>query len=189
MKKIILASGSSRRKELLQKAGIIFEVEESGYEEDKASQLSPIELAKYLALKKAQTIARKHPDALVIGADTVVFCDGSIFGKPKTKQEAGEMLKLLSGKLHSVMTGVAIIDTKTSKKEVFSVETNVYFKLLRDTDIEAYIETEEWKGKAGGYAIQESGKDLFVEKIEGDFSNVAGLPVDKVLKILKKFVI
>lgn len=187
MRKIILASASSRRKEILKNAGIVFEVEESGYEEDKAPQLLPAELAKYLALKKAQNIARKYPDALVIGADTVVYCNGNIFGKPKTKQEAREILKILSGKFHSVITGVAIIDTKTSKKEIFSVETKVYFKPLRNADIEAYIETEEWKDKAGGYAIQESGKDLLVEKIEGDFLNVAGFPIDEVLKVLKKF--
>ncbi len=186
MQQIILASSSPRRYEILKRAGIPFVVEDSGYEEDLTLPLTPDELVTHLAEGKAAAVAVRHPDALVIGADTIVVCDGQVFGKPLTAERARGMLRALSGKTHRILTGFVIIDTQTGKKAGRAVETEVSFRALSDTEIDAYAATSEPLGKAGGYAIQGRGAQ-FVEKIQGNMDNVIGLPLAALLEELAKF--
>ncbi len=180
--KIILASMSPRRKELLEQAGIDFIIDASSIEETMDISL-PIELriAK-LAQDKAQPIHEKYPDDIVIGADTVVYLDDMIIGKAKDEADAYRIHRLMSNKKHTVFTGVAIYFK--DKLVTFTDKTDVYFKDTTDL-IKDYIDSKEWIGKAGAYAIQ--GKaNIFVDHIEGDINTVIGLPVEKVLKTLKE---
>ena len=186
MRDIILASTSKQRYDILKRTGIQFAVEDSGYDEDLTLPMPPHELAKHLAEGKAAAVAARHPDALVIGADTVVVCNDEIFGKPLTAERAREMLQKLSGASHTILTGFVVIDTKTGKKGARAVETKVYFKKVSDADIDAYVATGEPLGKAGGYAIQGSGA-RFLERLEGDRDNVVGLPLAALLEELAKF--
>lgn len=186
MKQVILASGSPRRKELLGKAGLEFTVDPSSYEEELDSSLEPSELVKQLSLGKAQDVAKRHKDAVIIGADTVITFEGKILGKPRDEEDAKETLSRLSGEPHSVITGFTIIDTDTGKTLSKSVETKIYFKNLTAEEIGDYVNSGEPLGKAGSYAIQGLGKKL-VEKIEGDFDNVVGLPVNEVVNSLREF--
>jgi septum formation protein len=183
---IILASASPRRKEILEKTGLQFTVDESSYEEKTDSGLKPRELARYLSREKAREVARRHMNALIIAADTIVVSGGRLFGKPRSKQEAREMLKALSGKFHSVITGFTIIDTKEKKEFSKTVESKVFFKKLSADEIEAYIRSGEPFDKAGAYGIQGLGA-VIVKKIEGDFFNVMGLPLNALSESLKKF--
>lgn len=186
MRKIILASSSPRRKEILSKSGLPFEIVPSNYEEDMTLAMEPNELAKHLSSGKAEDVAEKSPDAIVIGADTFVSIEGHILGKPHTEARAKEMLKLLSGSVHSVFTGYTIIDTKSKKKISKAVETVVYFKNLSEQDIEGYIDTGEPLELAGAYAIQSIGS-MFIEKIDGNYSNIMGLPLFHIVEDLKEF--
>jgi septum formation protein len=186
MKKIILASASPRRKELLEKIGLKFKVEPGGITEDLTSDLPPQELAKKLSRGKASAVSKKHPEAIIIAADTIGVFEGKIIGKPHTTTEAKKMLRMLNGKSHLVITGFTIIDTKTGKIISKSVETKVYFCKLTKAEIDAYIATGEPLDKAGGYAIQGLGA-LIVEKIEGDYYNVIGLPLSALVESLKGF--
>ncbi|HSW89071.1 MAG TPA: Maf family protein [Candidatus Saccharimonadales bacterium] len=186
MKKIILASTSTQRKEILDTSGIEFVVEPSGYFEDMTLPLSPHALVKHLSQGKAEAVAARHTNAIVIGADTIVVIDDKIFGKPYTSEKAKEMLMFLNGKQNTIVTGVTIIDTDTNRKEFFIDETNVFFKNMPESAIDAYIQSGEPLDKAGAYAIQGLGAE-FIEKIEGDQLNAIGLPLDKVLEIVKKF--
>ena len=180
--KIILASASPRRKELL---GIItndFEIIPSDAEEIVPSGISADETAEYLAKIKALSVAQIHTESIVIGADTCVVADGVILGKPKDKAQAKQMMELLSGKTHKVITGCAIV--KNGKVDSFSVCTEVEFYSLSEEEIENYINTSEPYDKAGGYGIQ--GKaSLFVKAIKGDYFNVVGLPVAELNRKLK----
>ena len=186
MKRIILASGSPRRKELLEKVGLKFEVAASDIEEDLANGLPPRKLAEKLSLEKAVAAAKKYPDAVIIAADTIGVFEGNIIGKPHTPAEAVEMLSMLSGKSHLVVTGYTILDTGTEKSVTKSVETKVYLRSLTGVEIEAYVATGEPLDKAGAYAIQGLGA-LIVEKIEGDYYNVIGLPLSSLMESLKDF--
>ncbi|MBI4086793.1 septum formation inhibitor Maf [Candidatus Kaiserbacteria bacterium] len=185
-RKIVLASTSARRKELLERVGLVFEVVGSDYEEDMTLVLSPAELAKYLSQGKAEAVAQKYPDAIVIAADTFICYEGKILGKPYTPEKARETLHTLSGKAHSVITGFTIVETKTGESISEAVETKVYFRDLSDQEIDDYIATGEPLERAGAYAIQGIGKDL-VDHVEGDYDNVVGLPVAAVLHALKDF--
>jgi len=185
-RKIILASASPRRKEILKMTGLKFSVEAGDYEEDMALALKPRQLARFLSSEKARAIAVKYANALVIAADTFIIFKGSLLGKPHTREEARRMLDLLNGRAHSVITGFTIIDTSTRKKVSRSVETRVYFRKLAVKEIESYIKTGEPLDKAGAYAIQGTGA-LLVKKIEGDYFNVMGLPLSSLTEALKKF--
>ena len=185
MKKVILASASPRRRTLLAQAGIVFTVEESGFTEDLTQKMRPHNLAQKLALGKAETVAVRHEEAVVIGADTLVVLGGKVLGKPETAARANQMLARLSGKEHVVITGVAIIDTKKQKRIVYSEETKVTFRKLSKKEIEKYVKTGEPLYVAGGYAIQ-SGAASFARRIVGDFYNVVGLPLSKTVETLKK---
>jgi len=186
MKTIILASASPRRKELLEKIGLRFKVEPSNYEEDMRSELEPHEFARKISLEKAKVVASKHKNAIVIAADTFIIFGGQILGKPHTEKEARKMLETISGKPHSVITGFSIIDTGTSKTLSKSVETKIYIRKLTLAEIDAYVKSKEPLDKAGAYAIQGLGA-VFVEKIEGDYFNVIGLPLSALTEALKEF--
>ena len=186
MKKIILASASPRRKELLEKIGLEFEVDPSNHREDTSSSLKPHDLAKSISRGKALAVASKHKSAIVIAADTFGVFKGKIIGKPNTEAEARKMLATLSGKSHLVITGFTIMDTETNKILSRSVETKVHIKRLTAEEIDAYVRSEEPLDKAGAYAIQGLGAAI-VEKIEGDYFNVIGLPLYALTESLKEF--
>ncbi|MDP3882487.1 MAG: nucleoside triphosphate pyrophosphatase [Candidatus Staskawiczbacteria bacterium] len=186
MKKIILASQSPRRKTLLLQIGLKFEIDVSNYEEDMGLDMKPLKLAEFLSLGKAEDVAKRHKDAIIISADTIVAVDDEVFGKPKTPEKAKYMLQKLSGRSHSVITGFTIINTETNKQISKSVETKVYFKKLSEEEINAYIATGEPLDKGGGYAIQGLAA-LFVEKIVGDYFNIVGLPILALTTELKNF--
>jgi len=187
MEKIILASSSPRRSELLSRAGIPFTVMPSDVDESKVNLTGTPEMkAEYLAYLKASDVARKVESGIVLGADTIVVCDDEIFGKPCDEADALRMLKRLNGREHIVITGVALIDASGKKESVGHETTQVRFSTLKDKEIMAYIKTGEPFGKAGAYAIQERGS-LMVESINGCFSNVVGLPIRKLVKMLGDF--
>lgn len=175
-REIILASASPRRKELLEQIGLEFKAEESGFKENVPEKLDFCEMAKQIAMGKAFNIAPKHPNCVIIGADTFGVIDDQIIGKPHTAEEARKMLRSLSGRSHRVISGIAVVDTAKRTVDTQSVETTVYFKELSDSEIENYVATGEPLDKAGAYAIQGLGA-LLVEKIEGDYYNVVGLPL------------
>jgi septum formation protein len=186
MKNIILASASPRRKELLEKIGLRFTVDPSGCAEDTAEELAPHELVRQISLDKAHAVAAKHPDSIIIAADTIGVIGDKILGKPHTARAAAKMLRAIGGKAHLVITGFTILDTSTQKQITKTVDTTVYIKNLTATEIEAYVQTGEALDKAGAYAIQGKGA-LLVEKIEGDFYNVMGLPLSALAETLKSF--
>jgi septum formation protein len=183
---IVLASASPRRKELLEKIGLVFTVDPSNYPEDLHSNLKPEGLVKALSLEKACAVAQKYPDAIIISADTLGVLRGKIIGKPKTEAEAGAMLLSLSGKSHRVITGFTILDTKNKKVITRTVETRVLIKNLSPGEIASYVLTGEPLDKAGAYAIQGLGSAI-VEKINGDYYNVMGLPLNALVDSLKEF--
>ncbi len=186
MKTIILASASPRRKEILEKTGLKFKVYESDYEENMEIGLNPHELAICHSVGKARAVARRYKNALIISADTIVVLKSRVFGKPRSKKEAKEMLKSLSGKTHTVITGYTIMDAETGKKLSRAVESKVFFKRLNEDEIETYIKSGEPLDKAGAYGVQGLGA-VIVKRIEGDFFNVMGLPLNSVAESLKKF--
>ena len=171
---IVLASNSPRRKELLRLICPSFEIEPANIVETVEKNLPLAEIPAYLARLKAENIHQKHPDDIVIGCDTGVFINNMMLGKPGSDQSAFEMLKLLSGKTHKVITGCAVF--KGDQKIVFSQVTAVEFYPLSDEEINAYIATGEPDDKAGAYGIQGKGA-LLVKQIKGDYNNVVGLPV------------
>lgn len=180
---IILASKSPRRKELLSYLFDQFEIIPAEGEEIAPNGVSLDNASLFLAEQKAAEIAQKHPDDLIIGADTVVIFKDEIFGKPKDKLDAERMLKSLSGTVHKVITGVCVI--KNGEKKSFKTETLVEFFKLSDKDIESYIDSGEPFDKAGAYGIQDRGC-LLVKRIDGDYYNVMGLPVGALKEILSE---
>jgi septum formation protein len=185
-KPIILASASPRRRELLALVGLKFIVDAGEYEEDMNTDLSPPELAKFLSRKKAEDVAGRHKNAIIIAADTFIVFQGALMGKPSDEGEAKVMLKKLSGKTHSVITGYTIIDTESRKRLSRVIETRVSFKRLTMQEIDAYVRSKEPLDKAGAYAIQGLGS-VVVRKIEGDYFNVIGLPLSSLADSLKRF--
>ena len=176
---MILASKSPRRQELLKYITDNFTVKTAEVDETLPEGMKPEEAVKYLSRIKAQPF--ENEDSIVIGADTIVVIDGKILGKPCDNRDAENMLRRLSGKTHSVFTGVTVI--KNGEYHTFSTETKVTFFELSDSDIKRYIETKEPLDKAGAYGIQGYGS-LLVEKIDGDYFNVVGLPVSKLNRLL-----
>lgn len=183
MKKIILASSSPRRKELLTTAGVEFEIHVKEVDETVPEGIIPVEAAKMTAAKKAAAVAEDYADSVVIGADTIVVANGKILGKPKDEADAKAMLSMLSGIEHEVITGVCIIEN--GKAETFAQISRVKFYDLTDGEISAYVATKEPMDKAGAYGIQGLGCTL-VERIEGDYFNIVGLPVAEVCRRIKK---
>lgn len=186
MKKIVLASGSPRRKQLLEAAGLEFTVFPSNYNEPIDSTLEPAALAKKLSEEKAKFIAPKFKNTIIIAADTLAVLNKKIIGKPKDEKEAIENLSNLSNKFHKVITGFTILDTEKDKSIIKSVESKVYFNKVFDKDIKEYVRNKKPFDKAGGYGIQELPKK-FIKKIVGDYDNIVGLPVKTLLDELRKF--
>lgn len=183
--RIILASNSPRRREILSQIGIQYEVIPSKFEEN-ALNMSPENMVMYFAEEKAMDVAKKvKEEAFVIGADTIVYQNG-IMGKPKDNEDAARMLKNLSGVFHGVITGISVVHTPSLNKITDYERTLVKFKNISDDEIQAYIKSGEPMDKAGAYAIQGIGS-LLVEKIEGCYFNVVGLPVYRLSKILEGF--
>lgn len=183
MKTLVLASQSPRRKELLEQVGLSFTVQPSVQEETVEPGRTPQEVVQQLALQKAGEVFADHPDAIVLGADTLVAVEGEILGKPKNNEDAARMLRRLSGRTHQVHTGAAVLSD--GKQTVFTETADVTFYPLTESEIQAYIQTEEPADKAGSYGIQGLGAVL-VARIEGDYFSIVGLPVAKVVRALKK---
>lgn len=182
---LILASASPRRKELLELAGVDFRVIPADVEESLLPGEEPVRHALRLSEKKALSVADIYPDAWVIGADTIVTLHGEIFGKPRQSAEAGEMLRKLSGRRHSVITGFTIVRKTTGTIHREAVTSGVVFTDITGDELLWYLKTGEPYDKAGGYAAQ--GKaSLFIKEVQGSFTNVVGLPLCEVVDALKK---
>lgn len=175
---LILASASPRRAELLRQLHPDFQTIPSDAAEIFDDQLSPLELCQLNAHRKARAVAKKHPDTLVLGADTLVFLDEVILGKPASLDEARRMLARLQGRTHQVVTGVSLIHLRALRERTFAVSTDVTFHPLTAEQINVYLSKMNPLDKAGAYAIQEHG-DTIVSEISGSFSNVVGLPVEQ----------
>jgi len=175
---LILASASPRRVELLRQLGLPFQTVASDASEFAHEHLSPLELCQLNAHRKARVVAKKSPDALVLAADTLVFLDDEILGKPANLSEAQDMLECLQGRAHKVVTGVDLVHLRAHRERVFAVSTDVRFRALTAEQIRTYFTKVNPLDKAGAYAIQEQG-DLIVEEISGSFSNVVGLPLER----------
>ncbi len=186
MKRLILASASPRRRELLKQAGAVFEVIPARGEE-RTTKEHPQDIVMELALLKAREVAEaiEDPEVVVLGADTVVAMDGRILGKPKDRADAVAMLTSLAGNTHSVFTGVAMVQKKDGRIINFFEETKVTMYPMSREEIEAYVDTGEPMDKAGAYGIQ--GKcAIHIEKIQGDYNNVVGLPIAGIYQRMKK---
>ena len=170
----------------MRQLGINFTIDPAGGDEPSFTGGDPHLHARKLSLLKAQEVAPRHPGALVLAADTFGIKEGVFIGKPHTAEEAQKMLASLSGKSHDVITGFTVLDAKTGKYVSRSAETTVRFRVLSQHDIDAYVATGEPLDKAGAYAIQGRGA-LLVEKIDGDYSNVVGLPLSTLEAVLKEF--
>lgn len=191
MPEVILASGSPRRKKLLEKTGMNFKVITADVSEDYNHDLSPHEIVRTLALRKAQKVAGSHNNVLVIGADTLVVFEGTILEKPESSKIAVKMLNSLSGNVHEVLTGVSLIKTgaagTSSRHFTFSEQTKVHFGHPDQAAIEAYVQTGSPMDKAGAYGIQDGIASMFVKGIEGDYYNVVGFPIYRFYQHLKDF--
>ena len=180
---IILASQSPRRRELMGLFHLPFTVQVAQVDETMIPGRDPAGEVARVSRLKARAVS-PQPEDVVIAADTIVVCDGKILGKPHSDREAREMLALLSGRAHQVMTGVTV--RRGDRKETFTEITQVHFRRLSRREIAAYVETGEPMDKAGAYAIQ-GGAALFVQRLEGDYFNVVGLPVCRLWETLQRF--
>lgn len=185
MKRIILASGSPRRKELMAYLNYEFEVIVSNVQEKTNDNLKPCDIVKSLAYQKAEAVFETNRDAIVIGSDTIVVCNDRILGKPHNRLQAKEMLEMLKNNSHMVLTAVAFISAE--EKKVICDQAVVHFDDIEENEIEKYIDTKEPYDKAGGYAIQ-GWAAKYIRAIEGNFYSVMGLPVDLVYENLKRMV-
>lgn len=177
MPPLILASASPRRAYLLRLLKVDFQVMPANVEEVAHEHLSPLEVCQLNAHRKAFAVAKKIPDALVLGADTLVFLDNEILGKPRNLAEARRMLSRLQGRSHQVVTGVSLMQLRKHQERIFAVSTDVLFHPLDAAQIREYTTQVNTLDKAGAYAIQESG-EMLVSEISGSYSNVVGLPVE-----------
>ena len=175
---LILASASPRRQELLRQLGLAFDVMPSEAAELHHSHLTAREISQVNAYRKARAVAKKVPDALVLGADTLVCLETHLFGKPPTLEAAYSMLQKLQGRTHEVITGICLLHLRSHRQKVFAESTAVTFHPLDAVAIRRYLNCVNPLDKAGAYAIQEEG-DLIVERIAGSYTNVVGLPVER----------
>jgi septum formation protein len=186
-RKIVLASSSPRRHQILSDLGLIFEVDPtSKYEENDLEGEAPEAIVMRHAQGKAREVAARHNDAIIIGVDTLGVMDHQVLGKPKSYEEAFTMIKALQGRTHEVMSGICLLDTKTGLEKVQCQVTEIDFSTLTDKEIEAYLKHEEYLDKAAAYGIQGKAA-LFVSGIRGDYFNVVGLPVAALNRMLKHF--
>jgi len=186
-KPLILASQSPRRQALLNQIGLDFSVKPPVVDETVYQNEEPEEHVKKLSLLKAQKVAQNEENAIIVGADTIVCIDGDILGKPEDKQHAFEMLRRLSGHVHYVYTGFALIDRPSNRSATDVERTAVHFRTLSDAEINRYVESENPMDKAGAYGIQDFSA-LFVDYIEGCFYNVVGFPLTRFYLAFHKFI-
>lgn len=182
---LLLASASPRRSELLREIGVPFTVVKADVPEVAPEHLSPVETAEINAYRKARATAKKHPDLLVLGADTVVSLGGEIFGKPVDAADSERMLAKLQGRTHLVITGVCLLRLRPYQQRLFAVSTSVTFRKLHLGQIRRYLAKIYPFDKAGSYAIQDEG-ELIVKGYKGSYSNVVGLPVERLREELKQ---
>jgi len=184
---LILASSSPRRQELLREIGIPFQVHAANINEDQIGGEAPIAYVLRLAREKAQAVAAHYPHSYVLGADTIVVVDDEVLGKPKDRRDAARMLRLLSGRWHEVTTAVSVVAPGTvapgTLAETRASTTKVYFREIAEDEIQRYVAGGEPMDKAGAYAIQ-GGASRWADRIEGEFSNVVGLPLSLVTDML-----
>ena len=183
--RLILASKSPRRYELLKQVGLEFDVIPSRIEEDFIKEESPRKHVLRLAEAKALDVGNQYPDCWVVAADTIVYVDHSILGKPKSREEAKKMLRRLSGKEHRVLTGFSVCHLEKGRRNREAVQTAVKFKKLTQPEMEWYNQTGEPFDKAGGYGIQGFGS-FMIESIHGSYTNVVGLPLCELMKMLSR---
>lgn len=189
MRALILASGSPRRKDILEFLGVPFTVIASDFPEEEVKWKNfddPEEYVSSIAVGKVLSVAQTQPDAIILGADTSVFLDGNVFGKPRDLDDARAILKQLRGRAHSVVTGVVVMDSLTGEHNQTAVSSVVEFLPFSDEQLENYIETSESLGKAGAYAIQ-MGARSFVKNVSGSVSNIVGLPIEETAGLLEEF--
>ncbi|MFO7898009.1 MAG: Maf family protein [Planctomycetota bacterium] len=185
--RLILASGSPRRRELLAAMGYAFEVLVPRVDESVAPGADAAEAAERLAVAKAEEAARRAPPpAVIVAADTLCALRGRVIGKPADRDDARRILRRLSGTRHHVITGLCVLDARSGRRVAESVATAVVMKPMTDAQVREYVESGEADGKAGAYAIQETG-DRYVARIEGSFDNVVGLPTERLAEILAEF--
>lgn len=175
---LILASASPRRAQLLKEMGLEYKVIPTRAAEVREEELTALETSRINAYRKARWVAKRHPDALVLGADTLVFLGTTVLGKPATLEEAWRMLAQLQGRVHEVVTALCLIHLRARRQRVMTETTAVTFRSLDTAGIGRYLEKVNPLDKAGAYAIQEQG-ELIIESIRGSYSNVVGLPVER----------
>src|SRR3954462_7311829 len=183
---LILASTSPRRSELLRELNLEFQVLPGRVDEIHPEHLTPHEICQINAYRKARAVAKKHPDSLVLGADTLVALGSEIFGKPRDHTEAHQMLSKLQGRTHQVITGVCLIHLRSRRQKLFSESTTVTFRTLHSEQIRRYLSKIVPLDKAGAYAIQEEG-DMIVKQVNGSYSNVVGLPLERLRSELENW--
>jgi len=181
---LILASASPRRVELLKELGFKFKVEPAQAEEIQPAHFTPHEICQVNAYRKARVVAKRHPDAVVLGADTIVALGSEVFGKPRDGAEARRMLAALQAKAHHVITGICLLHLREHRQKLFAVSTTVTFRPLTTGQIQDYLASINPLDKAGAYAIQENG-DAIVESVTGSYSNVVGLPLERLREELR----
>ena len=182
---IVLASASQGRQELMRRAGISFHVDISNCSETTEAR-QPEEHVTTLALRKATDVSSRHPDAIVIGADTVIICDGEILGKPDSARHAEAMLGRLAGRHHMLITGIAILHASANRRYSGVEYTKVHMRPLTTMQIRAYVASGEPMGKSGSYDIQGLGSTI-IDELQGDFTNVVGLPMAHLARELESF--
>ncbi|MCG8404891.1 MAG: Maf family protein [Phycisphaerales bacterium] len=187
-KSLLLASSSPRRQELLSEAGYRFDIATPPFDEPDAEQIcaQPALHTESLAYFKACSVAGNHPKKTILAADTIAFVDHEIIGKPKDRDDARHILKKLSGTEHEVITGVALLQPITSQRLLHHDISVIQVRPLADSAIENYLDTGEWRGKAGAYGIQDHG-DAFVERVQGSFTNVVGLPMELLAQMFQQW--
>jgi len=183
---LVLASASPRRVHLLRQAGFEFVILPARIREVQPEHLTPHEIAQINAYRKSRAVAKQHPDAIVLGADTLVCLGRQILGKPASLAEAHQMLAKLQGRTHEVVTGVCLIHLRQHRQKVFVVSTAVTFRRLHLDQIRRYLAKVNPLDKAGGYAIQEDGDEI-VKNIHGSYSNVVGLPIERLQEELRQW--
>jgi len=191
--RLILASASPRRQALLRDAGFDFVIDPADIDEENFPEdLTPADLAEHLACEKAKAVAARHPDDVVLAADTVVAYGDTPLGKPADASHARQMLSLLAGSTHSVTTGVAVVRAAASFARQVRVTSTVRMRELSQTEIDRYVESRQWEGKAGGYGLQDAAgfptddptKDPFVINASGSATNIVGLPMEETVALL-----
>lgn len=184
--RLILASGSPRRRELLAEAGFRFDVVAPDVREISSSDLTVAELTACNAMRKARDVAREYATDVILAADTVVSLGAEMFGKPANIQDAGRMLRRLSGRTHEVYSAVFVWQPSTRQREAFHEVSRVHFRRLSDSAISDYFAKIDPLDKAGAYAAQGNGTDI-IDRIDGSFTNVVGLPMEKTIRVLRDF--